>query len=172
MAYQEANAAALLGNASRARDALLLAQAAAETITPDSGISAWSFPTGRQALFTLAVATETGDADTALSAVATADSGWASGEPHVPANWAQIRVGAGIAHLMKGNLDAAVEEVTPMLTLSPERRVATVTAYAAKLARLLNRPPYQSDKIAQDFQQQIREFNTTALPEDNQLENR
>lgn len=166
LASQEANAAALLGDFGRAREALKRAENAAEVVTPDSGKSAWSFAIGRQALFSLAVATETGDAEGALRAAHLADTGWASGEPYVPANWAQIRIGAGIAHLMQGNLDGVIEEVTPTLTLAPERRVATVTAYADRLRRRLNQPKYRSDKRALELQEQLREFHATALTED------
>lgn len=165
LASQEANAAALLGDFGRAREALRRSEAAAEVVTPDSGTSAWSFATGRQALFSLAVATQTGDAEGALRSAEMADAGWASGEPYVPANWAQIRVGAGIAHLMQGDLDGAVEEVTPMLTLAPERRVATVTAYVDNLDRWLRHSEFQGNKSALELRQQLREFNVTALAE-------
>jgi tetratricopeptide (TPR) repeat protein len=166
LASQEANAAALLGDAGRAREALRRSEQAAETVSPDSGVSAWSFPTGRQALFSLAVATETGDADTALRAVGQADNGWSAGEPFVPANWAQIRVGAGLAHLLKGDLDGATEEVTPMLTLDPERRVSTVTNYVAKLVDRLGQRKFSGDKRAAELRDQLREFNAGALIED------
>lgn len=166
LASQEANAAALLGDASRAREALRRAETAAETVIPDSGISAWSFATGRQALFALAVATQTGDSDGALHAAAMADAGWAAGEPQVPATWAQIRVGAGIAHLMQGALDGAIEEVTPMPTLAPGLRVATVTNYIENLDRRLNNPRFRDSKRAIELRQQIREFNSAALLED------
>jgi hypothetical protein len=166
LASQEANAAALLGDASRARDAQRRAEAAAETVVAaDSGVSAWSFPIARQAIFALSVAVHTSDPDAALRAAAMADAGWASGVPQVPATWAQIRAGAGIAHLMKGSLDGAVQEVTPMLTLAPELRVATVTAYLENLDQRLSQPRFERNKEATALRQQIREFNSAALPE-------
>lgn len=66
LASQEANAAALLGHAGRAREALARAERAAELVTPDSGLSAWSFPVTRQAVFAQSVATQLGDADAML----------------------------------------------------------------------------------------------------------
>lgn len=166
LASQEANAAALLGDEGRAREALNRAEIAAETVTSDSGISAWSFATGRQALFALAVATELGDADAALDAASMADAGWAAGEAYVPATWAQIRVGAGIAHLMHGSLDGAIEEVTPMLSLRPGLRVATVTNYVENLNRRLDTPRFRKDKQAIELIHRLREFNATALSDD------
>ncbi len=119
LASQEANAAALLGDAARAREALARAERAAEFATPDSGLSAWSFPITRQAVFAQSVATQLGDADAMLHAASIADAAWSAGAPKVSANWAQIRAGAGMAHLLKGSLDGAITEVEPVLALPP-----------------------------------------------------
>lgn len=163
LASQEANAAALMGNITRAREALGRAEVTAEAIPADSGTSAWSFPVARQAIFALSVALQARDPDAALRAVARADASWSSGAPFVSANWAQIRVGAGIAHLLKGALDAAVDEVTPVLTLAPELRISTVTAYLENLDRQLREPRFQGDGDVADLRQRIRDFNKTAL---------
>jgi tetratricopeptide (TPR) repeat protein len=164
LASQEANAAALLGDFGRARKALRRSEAAAETVTPDSGASAWSFAAGRQAVFSLAVATQMRDSKGALRAVSVADASWKAGETYIPANWAQIRVGAGIAYLMQGDLDGALEQVTPMLTLDPERRVATVTAYTDNLNQRLSDPQYRGNKKVEELRQRLQEFRTLALP--------
>jgi hypothetical protein len=166
LASQEANAAALMGNIIRAQEALKRADQAAETIPADSGMSAWSFPVGRQAIFALSVALQTGDPDAALRAVAKADASWDSGAPFVPANWAQIRVGAGIAHLLKGSLDATIAEVTPVLTLSPDLRISTVTAYLDKLDQRLREPRFHGDTDVSELRLNIRDFNSAALPRD------
>jgi DNA-binding transcriptional regulator YiaG len=137
LASQEANAAALLGDAVRAREALARAERAAESVTPDSGLSAWSFPVTRQAVFAQSVATQMGDADAVLQAASVADAAWSAGAPKVSANWAQIRVSAGIAHLLNGHLDGAAAEVKPVLALPSSMRVATVTAYTERLRRRL-----------------------------------
>ena len=77
LAYREANAIALFGDAPRARKALPQAERAAEALsTGTHGASVWSFPPGRQALFSLSVALHTGDAAGALRAAATAEAGW------------------------------------------------------------------------------------------------
>jgi hypothetical protein len=168
LASQEANAAALLGDASRAREALSRAEATADQVTPDSGISVWSFPVARQAIFSLSVALHTNDPDAALRASAMADDAWKSGVPRVLATWAQVRVGAGIAHLMKGSLDGAIEEVTPVLTLAPELRVATVTAYLKNLDKRLDQQHFEHSNEALALREQIRAFIATSLtlPED------
>lgn len=163
LASQEANAAALMGNITRAQEALKRAEVAAETIPTDSGTSAWSFPIGRQAIFALSVALQAGDPDAALRAAARADASWKSGDPFNRANWAQIRVGAGVAHLMKGSLDAAIDEVTPVLALPPQLRISTVTAYMEKLDRQLREPRFDGDSDVAKFRQRIRDFNSAAF---------
>ncbi|WP_157996118.1 hypothetical protein [Thermomonospora amylolytica] len=165
LAWYEANAAALLGDRTRAREAVKRAEQAAESLVEPSSseLSVWSFPIERQALFALSVATRTNDPASAFRAVAMADKRWQSGEPRAPATWAQIRVGAGIAHLLSGSLDGTAEEVREMLNLAPEFRLATVTRYLEDLKRRLNQPRFRSSKLAIELREQIQEFNQSAL---------
>ena len=165
LASQEANAAALLGAAGRAREALARAERAAELVTPDSGLSAWSFPVTRQAVFAQSVATQLGDAGAMLKAAAAADAAWSAGAPKVSANWAQIRVGAGIAHLLNGSLDGAVAQVEPVLALAPSMRVATVTAYTERLRRRLVHPGYEGAAGVRELGERLAQFNADALPD-------
>lgn len=171
LASQEANAAALLGDTGRAQEAMQRAEEATQTVQADSGTSAWSFSAARQAIFALSVAIHTGDPDAALRAAQKADIAWKSGTLHIPATWAQIRAGAGIAHLIKGSLDGTIKEVTPVLTLPPELRVATVTGYLEDLNRRLEKPPFRYNKDAIALQQQIRDFNAAAPTVDPRAEN-
>ncbi len=163
LASQEANAAALLGDAARAREALARAERAAESVTPDSGLSAWSFPITRQAVFAQSVAAQIGDADAMLRAASAADAAWSAGVPKVSANWAQIRVSAGIAHLMNGSLDGAVVEVEPVLALPASMRVATVTAYTERLRRRLEHARYNGAAGVRELSEQLVQFNADAL---------
>src|SRR6266487_2620557 len=48
--------------------------------TADTGLSPWSFPPERQAIFALSVALRTGDTDGALRAAAVADQGHRGGQ--------------------------------------------------------------------------------------------
>jgi hypothetical protein len=163
LASQEANAAALLGDEVRAREALARAERAAESVTPDSGLSAWSFPITRQAVFAQSVATQIGDADAILQATSVADDAWSAGAPKVSANWAQIRVGAGIAHLLNGCLDGAVAEVEPVLALPSGMRVATVTAYTERLRRRLEHPRYNRAAGVRELSERLVQFSADAL---------
>ncbi len=163
LASQEANAAALLGDAGRAREALARAERAAESVTPDSGLSAWSFPVTRQAVFAQSVAAQLGDADAVLQAASVADAAWSAGAPKVPANWAQIRLSAGMAHLLKGSLDGAAAEAEPVLALPPGMRVATVTAYTERLRRRLGHPRYNGAAGVRELGERLGQFNADAL---------
>jgi hypothetical protein len=163
LASQEAHAAAILGDARRAREALHRAEeASAGPIASESGTSAWSCPRPRQALFALAVAIRLGDPDAALRAVELADSAWASGTPLVTATWAQVRLAAGIARIMKGDLDGTLAEFAPVLSLAPEYRMATITGYTSQMDQRLGQRRFQGNAIAMDIRQRIREFNSVA----------
>jgi hypothetical protein len=163
LASQEANAAALLGDEVRAREALARAERAAESVTPDSGLSAWSFPVTRQAVFAQSVATQMGDADAVLRAASVADAAWSAGAPKVPANWAQIRVGKAIAHLLNGSLDGAAAEVEPVLAIPSSMRVATVTAYTERIRRRLEHPRYSGAAGVCELSERLVQFNADAL---------
>ena len=164
LACQEANAAALLGDMRRAREALNRAEdARAGPITPDSGVSAWSFPRPRQALFALSVAIRSGDPEGALRAAEAADSAWASGEPWAGGTWAQVRLGACIAHIMRDDLDGALREFAPVRTLAPEFRIATITGYTVQMDKRLQQRRLQHNSIATQIREQIQDFNSAAL---------
>ncbi len=164
LASQEANAAALLGHGDRAVSALDRARLAAETAPADTGMSAWSFPVPRQALFAQSVATHTGDPAAALTAADDADACWLRGAPRVPATWAQIRVGAALAHLANGDLDAAVDQAETMLGLEPELRVSTVTAYVTNLERALAQSRFAGTRTTRELSSRCHEFTSAALP--------
>ncbi len=163
LACYEANAAALLGDTARARDAMRLAEATAAALPPGHmTLSPWSFPLERMTMFRLSVALGSGDPDGALDAAAGWDTWWSPGRPQIQAAWAQIRVGAAIAQLRKDALDGTAEEVAPMLTLPPEFRITTVTGWLDELSRRLSADRYARSPIATGLQEQIRDFSAAA----------
>jgi transcriptional regulator with XRE-family HTH domain len=171
LAYREANAAALLGDMTRAREAIRRGERLVESVTiDDSDRSVWSFPTPRQAVFAMSVAIHTGDPDAALRAAAMADAAWAAGVPRIEATWAQIRAGAGIAHLMKGALDATIEQTDPVLSLPPELRIDTVMAYLRELDRRLTVLRFANDRQAIGLRERVREFYLAAHIDDGAID--
>jgi hypothetical protein len=164
LACYEANASALAGDASRARAAMRHAEEqAASLATAQVTASPWSFPPERMTIFRLSVALHTGDLDAALRAGSETGITWDPAGPHVPAAWAQIRIGAGIACLLKDEPDGAAEQVRPMLHLPPALRIATVTGWLADLDRHLADARYAHAPVAAELRQEIREFMTAAL---------
>lgn len=164
LASYEANAAALLGDLRRAQDALRRAEAAAsDSLAPDSGVSAWSCPRPRQALFALSVAIRSQDADAALRAAGMADSAWAEGDARVTGTWAQVRLGVGIARIMKDDLDGASIEISPALTLAPEFRMATITGYTSQIDKRLQQRRFLRNDTAREIRERVRSFNIAAL---------
>jgi len=164
LASQEANAAALLGDIRRAHEALRRAEdARAGPIASDSGVSAWSFPHARQALFAMSVAIRSGDPAAALRSAEAADSAWADGDPWVAATWAQVRLGACIAHIMRDDLDGALRDFALVQELPPEFRMATITGYTAQMDKRLQQRRFQRNAIAMRIREQIRDFDSAAL---------
>ncbi len=164
LACYEANASALAGDASRARAAMRHAEESAALLpTTQATASPWSFPEQRMTIFRLSVALHTGDPDEALRIAATTDPSWSPDGPHVPAAWAQIRIGGAIAWLLKDEPDGTVEHVSPVLAMPPELRIATVTGWLADLDHQLRADRHASDPIAMSLRRQIRDFTKTAL---------
>jgi hypothetical protein len=165
LANQEASAAALLGDAGRARRALRDAEEAASGLrAPDPGLSTWSCPRPRQALYALSVAIRLRDPDAALRAADMADAGWASGDPWLYGVWSLIRIGTGTAHVMKGDLDAAAGQLGAVTTLDPPFRIATITGYLADMDALLAQRRFAADRKAAEMREQIRVFTAAACP--------
>jgi hypothetical protein len=75
----------------------------------------------------------------------------------------RIRIGAGIACMLKDEPDGAAESVRPVFDLPPGLRIATVTGWLADLDRRLADDRYERVPIASALRQQIREFATAAL---------
>jgi hypothetical protein len=163
LASQEANAAALLGDERRARQALTMAEAATEVISPDSGVSAWPCSRPRQSLFAMSVAIRFHNSNAALGAAQLADTAWASGVPRVTGTWAQIRLGAGIARIIADDLHGALAEIAPVMNLAPEYRMATITTYTTQIEKRLQWRRFLRDSTAVAIRSRVHEFNAEAL---------
>lgn len=162
LACYEANASALAGDASRARTAMRHAEEhVTELSVPEASSSPWSFPSERMTIFRVSVALHTGDLDGALLAASDTGPAW-SNRPHVPAAWAQTRIGAAIACLLKDEPDGANEWARPVLNLPQGLRIATVTGWLADLDWRLADDRYARAPLVAELRQQIREFTTTA----------
>lgn len=90
----------------------------------------------------------------------------ASGETQIPGTWAQVRTGAAIAQLHRGQLDAAQAEVAPVLIMPTDLRIATVTGWLADLDSQLAVSKHHDSVLAMGVRSQIRAFTAAALPSD------
>jgi hypothetical protein len=164
LASQEASAAALLGDADRAHKALREAQDSGLHVAADSGLSTWSCPRPRQALYALSVALRFRDADGALQAADAADAGWVAGDPWLYGVWSLVRIGSGTAYVIKGDLDAAAGQLSAVVTLEPPFRISTITGYLADMDSLLRQRRFTASAQAREMREQIRVFAAAAYP--------
>jgi hypothetical protein len=70
---------------------------------------------------------------------------------------------AGHAHLMSGSVDGAAEEIEPVLDLSREFRLATLTAHMTTVERLLLSRRFRGSGEAARLRERIGEFNRNPL---------
>jgi len=64
---------------------------------------------------------------------------------------------------MRGDLDGTLREVTPVLSMPPEFRMATVTAYTSDMEVRLRQRRFVRDTTANEIMQRIGEFSSGAL---------
>jgi tetratricopeptide (TPR) repeat protein len=94
-------------------------------------------------------------------AVATADEALALSQAQPVRSYAaeaQIRHNLVDVFLELGDLDAATEAVQPVLRLSPDRRLHTLTRRVERLGRRLAATQFVGNDAAQPLQQQIAAF--------------
>ena len=164
LASQEASAAALLGDAAHAWQALRDAQDAASHINAIPAASTWTCPSPRLALYAMSVSIRLGDPDAALQAVAKADASWASGEPWLYGVWSLVQAGAAIAHVMKGDVDAAAAQLSGVLALAPAFRISTISSYLADLDSRLAQRRFATVQSARELRGEIAVFRAAADP--------
>jgi hypothetical protein len=155
LACQEANAAALAGDTKRAHQALARAEAADG---PDGPDSAWTCPPARHALYRLAVALHCGDPSEALHQAAIAKTAWTPGQAPPFGTSAHTRIAAGIAHLQLGAVDAAAEQVGPVLELPDEYRLATLIEHMASLDAQLRKSRFLDSIEGKQLSDRIAHF--------------
>jgi hypothetical protein len=125
-------------------------------------VTAWSCTRPRLALYALSVALRLRDPDAALRSAAVAQHLWEAGEPRAFGVWSLVQAGAGIAHVMKGDLAAAAERLALVASLPPELRIATVTGYLRDMDALLRDRQLDSAQEACGMREQIAWFMSGA----------
>jgi hypothetical protein len=69
-----------------------------------------------------------------------AEADWVPDQPKLFGTWSHVRIAAGHAHLISGSVDGAAEQISPVLELASEYRLATLTEHMVTIHhRLLDR---------------------------------
>ena len=134
-----------------------------EITTTHDAVGLWACGYARQANYAMGVHLRAGDPAAALAEAETARDAYARGEPWAYGTWAQIRIGAGIAHLLAGRVDGAASELAPILAMPPEQRLATLTTRLGEVdARLTQRQYARSTEVAA-LRQHIAGYRAQAI---------
>jgi hypothetical protein len=126
LACQEADALQAQGRIDNAREALIRAERARESISRADELGGF-FACGiaRQANYSIATCLQSGSVKEALLQVERAETAWHGGEQWAYGTWAQVQIGASIAHVMNGEMDGAAAVLQPVLNQPAERHLAT-----------------------------------------------
>ncbi|TDE25241.1 helix-turn-helix transcriptional regulator [Actinomadura sp. 6K520] len=164
LAVSEATALQSRGDIPGAMEAMRRAQQVRDTDTvTDESADAWSCTRARQAAYALQVGLGARDPSAMLRSVAEADDAWADGDQWVYGTWAQVRIGAAIAHVMSGDPEAAAAELDEVMALGSEYRVVTIIGRLAEIRRRLCNSRYKGDSRAVELCEKIRAFQAGSL---------
>ncbi|MEW2354331.1 hypothetical protein [Spirillospora sp. NPDC029432] len=164
LAVSEAAALQLSGDLEAAHQALRRAQESRDQVrAADETADAWSCPRPRQETYAIQVGLGARDPAAMLRSVRAADDAWADGDPLVYGTWAQVRIGAALAHVLLGEPARAAEELAPVFELDPEYRVVTIIGRLSEVSRRLGHSRYKGDPRAAALRDQIRAFQAGSL---------
>jgi tetratricopeptide (TPR) repeat protein len=164
LACQEGDAWQALGDLERARDAQQRARESLEMATGPGEIGGlWACGRARQANYAIGVSLRIGDTAAALACADEAQAAYASGEQWAYGTWAQVCIGAGIAHMMAGDLDLAVREFQPVLELPPDRRLSTLVSRFSDVDRRLAQGRFARSREAMTLRDQISDYHATTI---------
>ena len=104
-----------------------------------------------------------GNPAAALAEAETARQAYEQGEPWAYGTWAQICIGSGIAHLLAGRVDGAVNELAPILRMPPEQRLTTLTTRLGDVDRQLRHRRYDGSTEVATLRQQIADYRAQAV---------
>jgi transcriptional regulator with XRE-family HTH domain/tetratricopeptide (TPR) repeat protein len=128
LACQEADAHQASGRVDDAREALDRAQRAQDSLRGTDEIGGiFACGTARHANYSIATYLRVGAVKRALQQVERAETAWRDGEDWAYGTWAQVQIGAAIAYLMNGEIEAAAGALRPLITDPAARHLATLT---------------------------------------------
>jgi transcriptional regulator with XRE-family HTH domain len=160
LACQEADALQAQGRIDDAREALRRAERARESVSRADELGGiFACGVARQANYSIATSLHTGSVKEALQQVERAETAWRSGEPWAHGTWAQVQIGAAMAHVISGKLDGAAAVLQPVLNQPAERRLATVTTrLGSEVASLLVTSQIGRSRVGALLREQITDY--------------
>ena len=162
LACQEADALQVMGRIEDAREALTRSERLQDgTSQADEFGGIFGCGIARQANYSISTYLRAGLVDQALRHVERAELAWRGGEEWAYGTWAQVQIGAAIAHLMNGQMEAAFTVMQHVLDQPEEQRLATLTTRLHRdVTPLLANPTIRSDKFAVMLREQIENYDS------------
>jgi len=152
LACQEADALKAVGRVREAENAIDRAKAAREQVNaPDDVGGLFSCGRARQANYEIGVHLAAARPKQAISAATEAEDAFASGDLWAYGTWAQIRIGAALAHIMLDNIGGAGQYLEPVLSMPPDRRLDTLDRRAGEVVHVLTRPRIERSREAREL---------------------
>jgi transcriptional regulator with XRE-family HTH domain/tetratricopeptide (TPR) repeat protein len=160
LACQEADALQALGRIDDAREALRRAdQIRGSATRPDELGGIFACGRARQANYSIATSLRAKSAREALHHAERAETAWSAGEQWAYGTWAQVQIGAAIAHVINHEVELAASVLQPVLTQPAEQRLATVTTRLGnEVGSLLTSPMIAKSRPAVLLHQQITDY--------------
>jgi transcriptional regulator with XRE-family HTH domain len=160
LACQEADALQAQGRIDEAKKALKRATEARENIKPQDEIGGiFACGIARQANYSIGTFLRAGSVKEAVQQVERAEAAWRGGEQWAYGTWAQVQIGAAIAHVMGGEPEAASLVLQPIINQPAERRLATVTTRLRnEVVSLLANSTIGQSRVAALLHEQIRDY--------------
>jgi hypothetical protein len=156
LAYQEATAAAAAGDQRRAHAAIACAEAADDGYAASDSV--WSCPPGRQALYRIGVELSLGHLQESMQLTFDANARQQTWFPRAFGTRAHFQIAVAKVHLTLGSVEGAAQQLTPVLSLSEEYRIATIVEHLTTIDLLLRQQSFSGSATAEAMRAQIAEF--------------
>ncbi len=164
LAAAEATALQSAGDIEGAWQAIRRAEEAHDGLSAeDPPATVWNCTRARLDTYAMQIGIGGSDPAAILRYAHAADEAWAEGTPWVYGTWAQVRIGAALAHTMRGDPEGAAEELAPVFDLEDRYRVVTIVGRASEVGRRLNDRRFAGSRPAQDLKERIRAFQAGSL---------
>lgn len=169
LACQEADALQAMGRIEDAREALIRSERVQDSIPQGDELGGiFACGVARQANYSIATYLRSGSPDQALRHVERAEASWRNGEDWAYGTWAQVQIGATMAHLANGDIEAAAITLQGLLEKPAGQRLATVsTRLHRDVTPLLENPAIERSKFATMLRERIADYDqppTRLLP--------